>query len=366
MKIQGYWFLAPYANIIQEQHAKKYYQACQTGPAIYDSNGELVWSGACAFKNQNACDFRAWEFSNHTLALSTILTSFRDVNDSKGSGVFMDNNYQTTGNLYVPEDEYLFNMHELNLVDDGRRAIHLAHKPVPRDMSAFEGGLVEGWILDIGFREIDMETGAVTFEWWAATGGHIDPAESKVEFIDYKAWDFLHANSVEKSSDGDYLFSARYTDTIYKISGRDGTVLWRLGGMNSSFHQDFSFSRQHDARWLPSDQGKEVITFLDNGSDENSQIHNTSFARVVELDTSISPWVARSLLEIPRPDGLLSRLRGNFQTLPNGNPFVCWSENGIVSEHSPDGNLLMTVSGSISPEAHLEGYTDISSGPFHL
>lgn len=35
----GYWFVAPYANIIQERHADRYYQACQSGPAIYDGNG---------------------------------------------------------------------------------------------------------------------------------------------------------------------------------------------------------------------------------------------------------------------------------------------------------------------------------------
>lgn len=35
----GYWFVAPYAYIIQEPQAKRYYQPCQTGPAIYDSTG---------------------------------------------------------------------------------------------------------------------------------------------------------------------------------------------------------------------------------------------------------------------------------------------------------------------------------------
>lgn len=35
----GYWFVAPYAHIVQQSHAGNYYQACQTGPAIYDSNG---------------------------------------------------------------------------------------------------------------------------------------------------------------------------------------------------------------------------------------------------------------------------------------------------------------------------------------
>ena len=35
----GYWFVAPYAYIIQDKFARRYYQPCQTGPAIYDNNG---------------------------------------------------------------------------------------------------------------------------------------------------------------------------------------------------------------------------------------------------------------------------------------------------------------------------------------
>ena len=67
----GYWFTAPYAFIAQQSHPARYYQPCQTGPAIYDATGELVWSGACLTENQNTCDFRAWTF-NDTLYTSAI------------------------------------------------------------------------------------------------------------------------------------------------------------------------------------------------------------------------------------------------------------------------------------------------------
>lgn len=33
--------------------------------------------------------------------------------------------------------------------------------------------------------------------------------------------------------------------------------------------------------------------------------------------------------------------RGNYQVLPNGNIFMGWSEQGVQSEHSPDGTILM-------------------------
>lgn len=42
-----------------------------------------------------------------------------------------------------------------------------------------------------------------------------------------------------------------------------------------------------------------------------------------------------------RPDGGLSRLRGNVQLLKSGNVFVGWSEQGYQSEFTPDGTCVM-------------------------
>lgn len=80
----GYWFIAPYAQIYQQTHPSKYYEPCQTGPAIYDHRGSLVWSGACKFRNQNTCDFRPWQFNN-SLYMSAIFTAFKDLGDYQGT-----------------------------------------------------------------------------------------------------------------------------------------------------------------------------------------------------------------------------------------------------------------------------------------
>ena len=32
---------------------------------------------------------------------------------------------------------------------------------------------------------------------------------------------------------------------------------------------------------------------------------------------------------------------GSFQTLPNGNKFICWAYNSHISEHTPDGTVVM-------------------------
>jgi hypothetical protein len=117
--------------------------------------------------------------------------------------------------------------------------------------------------------------------------------------------------------------------------------MWRLGGNQSSFAQDFVFSKQHDARTIAIDANREVISFLDNAADIfiNSNTSAASSAMIVELDRKTMH--AKVLDRFWRPDGNLTLLRGNHQVLGNGNSFVCWSENGYISEHAPDGTTLM-------------------------
>ena len=154
-------------------------------------------------------------------------------------------------------------------------------------------------------------------------------------------------NSIDKNSAGDYMISSRFTDTIIKISGKTGRIEWRLegSGKKSNFihHQNFNFSRQHDARWLEHSSDREVISFLDNASDGQNQTSTYSSVLIVELDKVTSPPTAHVLKRWIRPDQSLSHLRGNAQILENGNLFTCWSENSYLSEHSPDGELLMTA-----------------------
>ena len=107
--------------------------------------------------------------------------------------------------------------------------------------------------------------------------------------------------------------------------------------------RDFNFSRQHDARWIEHSDEREVISFLDNASDSYNQTSDYSSVLVVELDKTATPWSAKVLKRWIRPDSSLSRLRGNAQFLDNGNLLTCWSDNSFLSEHSPDGELLMNA-----------------------
>jgi hypothetical protein len=95
-------------------------------------------------------------------------------------------------------------------------------------------------------------------------------------------------NSVDKDANGDYMISARHTDCIYKISGTDGRIIWRLGGDDSSFVlEGFNFSKQHDARFVEQNATTTVISFLDNAVDgKHNATSDHSTAYLVALETS--------------------------------------------------------------------------------
>ena len=221
-----------------------------------------------------------------------------------------------------------------------------------------------------GINELDLQTGDFMFEWnskdhvalsevyreapegWSAGIGH---------------WDYLHLNSVDKAPSGNYLVSGRYSSTIYLISRNEGHIIWRLGGQDSSFvhSNNFTITAQHDARLISENSTMTVISLFNNGADELTAVEETSSGLIIALETSAEPKRARVLNRYDRPDGLLSRARGNFQVLENGNAFLCWSRNAYISEHSEDGRCLMegkTVTrGLASYRAYKFNFTGVPS-----
>lgn len=156
---------------------------------------------------------------------------------------------------------------------------------------------------------------------------------------------------------GDYIVSARYTSTIYKISGQDGSILWRLGGKKSSFTlENFNFSSQHDARAINSSDKVTILTLFNNAESEIGASATTSSAMMVALFTEPGAMIARLVRSWDRPDGGQSFARGNFQLLENGNAFVCWSNQAYISEHSSNGDCLLEARVDIPEVATYRAY----------
>lgn len=352
----GYWFVAPYKDINQKDYQR------WNGPYIYDGIGELIWSGAPMFKYYNTYDFRTAQVGGEQMAT---LISRKDE-----EGVIFDSSYQFNATVdmvgFMPQwlrdslgaGERLTNMHDFNVIDDGKRILMLTkvwENATVEESKAigFNGNCTAKWQ---GLKEIDATTGEPLFEWSAH--GHISLEESTKEDkirrvcngkLGRGGWDILHLNSVDKFPDGDYLISARHADALYKISYRDGSIMWRLGGVKSDFELrgNARFSRQHHARVHQQNQTHAVISVFDNARGDGRNEHpSNKYSRglVLVLRTDTKSMTAEVLAEYRHPLDEYTFARGSVQLLEDDNVFICWSENTLVSEHTPDGNIIYQAS----------------------
>lgn len=272
----------------------------------------------------------------------------QDVGTSRGEGLILGSDYQVVRGVHFNGTSPSVDIHEFTLVDDGTSAIITQYRPIPADLSAY-GVPGIGYIYDSVFQEQRLSDGEVLFEWRSLD--HVGLGESNVTFFGGTAqspWDYFHINSVHKAGDGsgDYLVSARHTSTIYKISGMDGSVKWRLGGSNSDFRiapeaslesaKEGSgrwFHFQHDALILHSEGEDEVISLFDNGRTPQ-KVLDSPFSRgmVMRLDMNrrLATIEAEYFTE-DRPQN--STLAGSMRDLPNGNTLVGWGKTGCLTEY---------------------------------
>ncbi|EKG09819.1 Arylsulfotransferase, partial [Macrophomina phaseolina MS6] len=320
---------------------------------------QLVWSGY----QPDMADIGNFNLKRHELANGSHILSLVRGKSERGRGqghvLLLDDAYRPIRTIRAETPGTALDFHEFNLLDGGAKAIIASFQPVQGDLSAYDITQGLGWVLDSVFQEIDLKSGEVLFEWRA--WDHVPLSETSISpdgdagggRSSFVAFDYFHINSVDKFPNGDYLVSARHTDCVYRISGKDGSVLWRMGGRNSTIQlADFDFSAQHDARILSEEGNKLRMSFFNNGWNGISQTRNASAAMVVEIDHTTSPSIARLLHERFSLQGGLARHQGTVQTLPNGNMFVSWGQVAEFSEFTSDGERILDAA-FVDVEAHV-------------
>ncbi|KAJ5247402.1 hypothetical protein N7468_002385 [Penicillium chermesinum] len=248
-------------------------------------------------------------------------------------------------------------MHEFMPINGGKTALMTVYQQRQFDMSPWNIKTGVGWVMESVFQEVDIETSKVLFEWRSLD--HVDPSNSYTlpSATDTSGtglhvsepWDYFHINSIDKNADGDYLISSRHTSAIYKVSGKNGSVIWRLHGSNPTFRNiNFSFSQQHDARWLYENKTHSVVSLYNNGYNGFNQTHPYSSGMVILID-HIEKTALQVREYLPKIPGLVSSSQGNLQRLPNNNVFMGWGNNVFVSEHSEEGELVLWASFAEAP-----------------
>jgi hypothetical protein len=302
----------------------------QYGPLIYTPQGRLVW-----FEELPPGE-AAEDLSEQTYEGRRDLTWWRgkvlSLGFGQGEDIVMNARYQTVARI-AGGNGLKADLHDFQIAPHDVAYI-TAYNPIRCDLSALKGA-AGGAIDDTAIQEIDMRTGLVRWEWHSLD--HISVSETETPTpTTTTPWDWFHLNSIDPEPDGNIFISARSTWAGYQLEGGGGRVLWRLGGLKSSFKMGpgTETAWQHDGRVLPDGE----VTFFDDGS--NPPIHRQSRAVRIALDFKTHEARLAAVYTHPDPP-LLAPSQGNAQTLADGSTLVGYGGVPAISEYSQDGSLLL-------------------------
>ncbi len=301
----------------------------QYGPLIYTPQGRLVWF------EKLPTGLTAENLSEQTYEGRRDLTWWRgrvlSLGFGQGEDIVMDSSYKTLARV-AGGNGLKADLHDFQ-IEPHDVAFITAFNPIRCNLKPIKGSS-SGTIVDTAIQEIDMHTGLVRWEWHSLD--HVGVAESEVETpTGPSPWDWFHINSIDPQSDGNIFISARSTWAAYQLEGHSGKILWRLGGLKSSFKMapGTETAWQHDGRVLSNGE----ITLFDDGS--NPPIHSQSRGLRIKLDFSThEAHLAGALLH--SDPSLLAASQGNMQTLPSGSTVVGYGGVPAISEYSSNGSLL--------------------------
>ncbi len=301
----------------------------QYGPLIYSPQGRLLWfdrvSGGEAAEDLNEQTFEGEQ--DLTWWRGRVLS----LGFGEGEDLVMNSRYQTVARVRAGNGLDA-DLHEFQIAP-GDVAYITAYNPIRCNLTSVKGP-ANGVITDNAIQEIDMRTGLVRWEWHSVD--HVGASESEVETpTTTTPWDWFHLNSIDREPDGNLFISARSTWAGYQLQGGSGMILWRLGGLDSSFKMGpgTETAWQHDGRIL----GNGEVSFFDDGS--NPPIHQQS--RAVRISLDFRTREARLVASYTHADPpLLAASQGNMQTLPDGNTLVGYGGVPEISEFGAGGSLL--------------------------
>ncbi len=307
------------------------------GTIILDSRGELVWFGP------NTATHHKMDFDVQMLNGEPVLTWWQGKvvqGHGEGEAVIADSSYRVR-HVIRAHNGLMADLHEFNITPQGTALITAYRRHANVDLRE-RGGPASGCLLSGVAQEIDIATGELLFEWdshrpWRTPVPVWETYERVGDGYGTSArpFNYFHINSIATDADGDLLISARNTWAVYKVSRKNGSIVWRMGGKKSDFTMGpgSRFFWQHHART----HGHGEFTVFDNGTTARE---NHSRALILHADTAAMHVTLRKAYVHPGTV-VLAATMGSAQMLPDGGMFVGWGAQPRFSRFFPDGRLLL-------------------------
>ncbi|KAG9841378.1 hypothetical protein KCU98_g3297, partial [Aureobasidium melanogenum] len=339
----------PYMNTVQwdEQCAQGYTLLSLRGSVVpspagvmLDGHGDLIWmdeSFGSYVMNLKVQEYRGEQ-------CITFWSGEIDFGFGLGTYYMLNSNYEVF-KQFSASNTLENDFHEFTITANNT-ALLTSYDRISKDLTSL-GVQGRGWIYDSLFREINIETGEIVFEWRASDHFAINdtfyPIGSAGQSPEVP-FDFFHINSVDKDGSGNYIISSRFMHSIACISADTGQILWTLGGRNNNF-TDLSGGRATDFAWQHhvSVQANSQLSIFDNANYrkwhekllEGSEI---SRGMIVRLD--MESMTVELVQEYMNPGSRGTPQQGSMQVLNSGNVLLGWGYHAEYTEYSPDGEVL--------------------------
>ncbi|KAJ2966712.1 hypothetical protein NQ176_g10021 [Zarea fungicola] len=190
------------------------------GPAIFRTNGELVWTESGWGRTS---DLKVQQVGSRSY-----ITFWHDgdsYQNDGGSYIVLDQSYQMVKELR-PVGRPTSRPVELKLTQTGT-AVMLMHHVTQASGSV--GGLKNGWINEAIIQEIDVASNELLFEWRASE--HFDVGKSRASMAGEQgstpstAFDFFHATGIDVDHNRNYIIASRNMCNAAAVRRSDGSVL---------------------------------------------------------------------------------------------------------------------------------------------
>ena len=228
---------------------------------------------------------------------------------------------------------YTADFHEFLLLPNGH-AVMMAYDPQLVDMSRIvPGGKPNAVVYGSIIQELDAAKNVV-FQW--RSWDYI-PITDCYDNLTGTTFDYIHVNSIDVDTDGNFLVSCRETAEILKIDRITGDIIWRWGGKHNQFafigdnagNAPNYFSYQHDVRRIAGGH----ITMMDNGNQ-----HSPPYSRAAEYALDESAMTATLVWEYRHTPDVFDPAAGSVQRLPNGNTLIGWGTSNFLGS----GDMALT------------------------
>jgi hypothetical protein len=181
--------------------------------------------------------------------------------------------------------------------------------------------------------------------WSWSVAAHINIATANLNWRNQFP-DVVHMNSIQLVGNHELVFSARHFDAVYAIDMTSGAIMWKLGGTQipqsltvthdqyATSNPDALFSGQHDARILPDG----TLTVQDNGTLPLRPV------RALRFGINPATRTANEIAQVADSRIGAAFCCGGVDHLSTGDWLASWGTAQYVTELTPSGNPVLTVS----------------------